>query len=222
MLEKLGKEAALVSFSPVTGRKHQIRVHAANVLGAPIVGDHKYGVGVPERMRVLWPQKETDPGMCLHARSLYLRHPTVAEKWVLLKAPLPRDFHGVLRLLGFKQLDSLDAQDAGAQKRQPDKEAWKKAQRLKRAVAGKRTAEGLGRRGRRRVPLRPFPTPHPAQARARQAAEQKTKQPLSKSVSFASPFAQSNWSSKKRQSNFSSKNHHRSSKNQSKKKSISI
>ncbi|URD96632.1 RNA pseudouridylate synthase [Musa troglodytarum] len=28
---------------PLTGRKHQLRVHCAEVLGTPIVGDHKYG-----------------------------------------------------------------------------------------------------------------------------------------------------------------------------------
>uniref|UniRef100_A0A453KFX2 Pseudouridine synthase RsuA/RluA-like domain-containing protein n=1 Tax=Aegilops tauschii subsp. strangulata TaxID=200361 RepID=A0A453KFX2_AEGTS len=28
---------------PLTGRKHQLRVHCAEVLGTPIVGDYKYG-----------------------------------------------------------------------------------------------------------------------------------------------------------------------------------
>lgn len=31
-----------LELSPVTGRKHQLRVHCAQVLGAPIVGDRKY------------------------------------------------------------------------------------------------------------------------------------------------------------------------------------
>ncbi|CAI9104577.1 OLC1v1003280C1 [Oldenlandia corymbosa var. corymbosa] len=32
-----------VELSPLTGRKHQLRVHCAEVLGTPIVGDYKYG-----------------------------------------------------------------------------------------------------------------------------------------------------------------------------------
>lgn len=41
-LEKLGRRAALVALSPVTGRTHQLRVHMA-ALGTPILGDGKYG-----------------------------------------------------------------------------------------------------------------------------------------------------------------------------------
>lgn len=33
----------LVAFEPVTGRKHQLRVHAAEVLDSPILGDTRYG-----------------------------------------------------------------------------------------------------------------------------------------------------------------------------------
>jgi tRNA pseudouridine32 synthase/23S rRNA pseudouridine746 synthase len=33
----------LVAFEPVTGRKHQLRIHAAEVLGSPILGDTRYG-----------------------------------------------------------------------------------------------------------------------------------------------------------------------------------
>lgn len=32
-----------LQLSPLTGRKHQLRVHCAEVLGTPIVGDYKYG-----------------------------------------------------------------------------------------------------------------------------------------------------------------------------------
>lgn len=32
-----------LQLSPLTGRKHQLRVHCAEALGTPIVGDYKYG-----------------------------------------------------------------------------------------------------------------------------------------------------------------------------------
>lgn len=58
-----GKECALVSFVPVTGRTHQLRVHAASNsgLGCPIVGDALYGA--------------MDDRLMLHAASLELVHP---------------------------------------------------------------------------------------------------------------------------------------------------
>lgn len=42
---KLGEREgqSLIEFQPLTGRTHQIRVHAARGLGAPIVGDPVYG-----------------------------------------------------------------------------------------------------------------------------------------------------------------------------------
>jgi 23S rRNA-/tRNA-specific pseudouridylate synthase len=57
-------------FSPVTGRKHQIRVHAAQVLQRSIVGDFKYGHGVAKKI------KRSLPGvfpMMLHCRSVTLK-----------------------------------------------------------------------------------------------------------------------------------------------------
>ena len=41
-VEKKLKNKTLVRAIPKTGRKHQIRIHAANI-GHPIVGDEKYG-----------------------------------------------------------------------------------------------------------------------------------------------------------------------------------
>jgi tRNA pseudouridine32 synthase/23S rRNA pseudouridine746 synthase len=68
---------AMILFKPETGRTHQIRVHAAEGLGLPIIGDPVYGVsGVP---------------MLLHARSLRLERP--GKNPVAAEAPLPLHFH---------------------------------------------------------------------------------------------------------------------------------
>ena len=68
VIERAGNRAAWVQFMPLTGRTHQIRVHAA-AIGHPIVGDGKYGGkeayltgGISRKMH-------------LHARQLILPHP---------------------------------------------------------------------------------------------------------------------------------------------------
>ncbi|PCI48463.1 MAG: RNA pseudouridine synthase [Alphaproteobacteria bacterium] len=59
-----------VAFYPVTGRTHQLRVHAA-AMGHPILGDslyaHKKALGMADRLR-------------LHATLLTLLHPVTKEK----------------------------------------------------------------------------------------------------------------------------------------------
>lgn len=54
-----------VEFIPITGRTHQIRVHAADAqgLGCPIAGDRLYGCSLQI------------PRLCLHARDLSFTHP---------------------------------------------------------------------------------------------------------------------------------------------------
>jgi tRNA pseudouridine32 synthase/23S rRNA pseudouridine746 synthase len=67
---------AVVLFEPETGRTHQIRVHAAEGIGVPIVGDPVYGAGKGP--------------MLLHALSLKAER--AAKPAVEARAPLPPTF----------------------------------------------------------------------------------------------------------------------------------
>ena len=77
--QKLGIEAdrTRIAFVPVTGRTHQLRVHAAHSLGLgiPILGDPLYGNG-------------TGPGQLkLHAKELGFQHPLTGEALDFSVAP---------------------------------------------------------------------------------------------------------------------------------------
>ncbi|QIG81283.1 RluA family pseudouridine synthase [Stakelama tenebrarum] len=71
-----GNGRALIAFFPETGRTHQIRVHAAEGLGIPIMGDPVYGAG--------------GPAMMLHAANLTVPRPGKPD--VNAGAPLPPHF----------------------------------------------------------------------------------------------------------------------------------
>ena len=62
----------MITFSPHTGRTHQLRVHSAHHLGLgrPIVGDMLYGGAI-------------SPKLCLHAESITLTHPTTQRQLTL-------------------------------------------------------------------------------------------------------------------------------------------
>jgi 23S rRNA (cytosine1962-C5)-methyltransferase len=78
--ESKGK-CALVEAEPLTGRTHQIRVHAAQV-GLPILGDDLYGGGAGRRL-------------CLHAARVELRHPADGRQ---LRFTVPVDFEAEVGL----------------------------------------------------------------------------------------------------------------------------
>ena len=67
----------------LTGRTHQIRVHAAHI-GHPIAGDDKYGDFAANKALARQGLKR----MFLHASHIELRHPATGEPLVL-EAPLP-------------------------------------------------------------------------------------------------------------------------------------
>ncbi|MDE2090596.1 MAG: 23S rRNA pseudouridine(955/2504/2580) synthase RluC [Gammaproteobacteria bacterium] len=84
------KDATLVEVTIMTGRTHQIRVHAAH-LKHPVLGDDKYGDRQANRtFRSLGLKR-----MFLHARSLGFRHPVSAEA-MLVSAPLDDNLKTVL------------------------------------------------------------------------------------------------------------------------------
>ena len=97
VIDNAGKKAALLIFRPQTGRTHQIRVHASQVLEAPIVGDRKYGFD-PDGFEGQLGTKRTH----LHAFSLSFRHPTT-KKHVEIKAPLPLDLKKSWKSFGFNE-----------------------------------------------------------------------------------------------------------------------
>ncbi|MGP1464929.1 MAG: RluA family pseudouridine synthase [Prevotella koreensis] len=76
---------SLVQFSLETGRKNQIRVHAAD-MGHPVCGDVKYGNGDNPIGR-----------LCLHAYVLCFYHPVTHEK-MEFSTPIPQSFIQGLRM----------------------------------------------------------------------------------------------------------------------------
>lgn len=87
-----------VLFSPQTGRTHQLRLHSAFSLNAPIVGDDLYGY-----------DKSVDCGMTavlatnhlfLFAYKITLQHPST-RKIITLRAQVPEFMRPVMNLLEF-------------------------------------------------------------------------------------------------------------------------
>ena len=95
------KDNCLVAFRILTGRTHQIRVHAKHLLH-PVVGDLAYGYKK---------QRFNLSGQLLHSFLLGFSHPKTNEK-VEYTAPLPNHFTSVLSVLhkesGKKEFDIND------------------------------------------------------------------------------------------------------------------
>jgi 23S rRNA pseudouridine955/2504/2580 synthase len=79
----IGDSATLLDIRLMTGRTHQIRVHAAHI-GHPILGDDKYGDF--ELNRAL--ARQGVKRLFLHARRLSLTHPLTGQP-LEFEAPLP-------------------------------------------------------------------------------------------------------------------------------------
>lgn len=80
-LSYIGEHATLLEMTPITGRTHQLRVHAAS-LGTPILGDGKYGgkaAFLPEFCNKLH----------LHAREVVISQEVMGSQTLDFVAPLP-------------------------------------------------------------------------------------------------------------------------------------
>jgi tRNA pseudouridine32 synthase/23S rRNA pseudouridine746 synthase/23S rRNA pseudouridine1911/1915/1917 synthase len=91
---KATKEFSLLEVNLLTGRKHQIRVHLAE-LGHPVVGDEKYGKG-----------KETYKRLALHAKSISFFHPT-SRKRLTFETRFPEDFNKLVEINDLQNKQTL-------------------------------------------------------------------------------------------------------------------
>ena len=96
-VDKIFRHSSLVSFFPLTGRTHQIRVHAS-YCGHPIFGDEKYGGGIsrsngflPEFNAHYKKMIQKFNRHALHAEKLELIHPN-SKQIVKFSAPLPKEY----------------------------------------------------------------------------------------------------------------------------------
>ena len=96
-VEKIFRHSSLVSFFPLTGRTHQIRIHSSHC-GHPIFGDEKYGGGISRSKGFLPEFKSHYKKMiqkfnrhALHAERLELIHP-ISKQIVKFDAPLPQEY----------------------------------------------------------------------------------------------------------------------------------
>ena len=90
VLDYAFKKASLVRLSPITGRKHQLRIHCANLLKCPIIGDDKY---CSEEFIINGIAK----GLHLHAYKISFNF---MGKDILIQADVPENFRETLNVLG--------------------------------------------------------------------------------------------------------------------------
>jgi 23S rRNA pseudouridine955/2504/2580 synthase len=91
-LDVAKRRAAMLEMRPLTGRTHQLRVHAAEALKTPILGDGKYG-GEAAHLEGL------SGSLHLHARALRMPHPEGGTLEV--QAPPPPHMEETMRFFDF-------------------------------------------------------------------------------------------------------------------------
>ena len=104
---------SLLKMRPKTGRRHQLRLHAAQVLNLPMLGDKNYhpfykydnggALSGTFAAHVIDPSiNDQMQGQMLHARSITFTHPKTREK-TTIQAPLPPARSEIWGQLGFEE-----------------------------------------------------------------------------------------------------------------------
>ena len=99
VMSEVGGKLSWVLFSSKTGRTHQLRVHSALSLHAPIVGDSIYGV--EKRLDGALASMINTNNLFLLAYKITFQHPTT-KKMLTLQAGVPDFMKPVLSFLEFK------------------------------------------------------------------------------------------------------------------------
>ncbi|KAI7827706.1 pseudouridine synthase [Kickxella alabastrina] len=85
-----GENVSIVELDLLTGRKHQIRAHCAQVLGCPVLGDQKYAGA----------QRSTDQNMYLHLFKLTVPGEVCDPSTLSVTAPFPEFWKPIFSALG--------------------------------------------------------------------------------------------------------------------------
>ncbi len=94
VIQRVGKDVSWLALEPLTGRKHQLRVHCSN-LDCPILGDRKYG----GKKAFIAGGRSYMKKLHLHARAI--RIPLEGEKFIEVQAPLPKHMEKTWQFFGF-------------------------------------------------------------------------------------------------------------------------
>lgn len=115
VVDSLAKKASWLEMMPLSGRTHQLRVHAM-VLNTPIVGDPKYFDKTREKMGL-----KDENKLHLHARAIKIPHPT--KGMLEIYAKIPQHIKNSFDFLSF------DEKQAGHSFDHFDKDADKKGRK---------------------------------------------------------------------------------------------
>lgn len=132
VVDAAGARAAWVEFQPLTGRTHQIRVHAA-AIGHPLVGDAKYGG------REAFLTGGVSRKLHLHARRLVIDAPGGGK--IDVTADLPGHMADSFAMLGF----DMALGDVPLAEAVPVPAGKPRARRLSSATSGNRRGERRSR-----------------------------------------------------------------------------
>ncbi|MBR1380399.1 MAG: RluA family pseudouridine synthase [Alphaproteobacteria bacterium] len=99
VLSRAGGCVSWVLFSPKTGRTHQLRLHSAFSLNAPIVGDDLYSAG--RHLDSMLTSVMATNNLYLFAHKITFRHPRTGQL-ITLRADVPEFMRPVLKFLEFQ------------------------------------------------------------------------------------------------------------------------